>query len=150
MYNVLQLWFMQIKLRWLLFIDSFSVAWLSKGVASKCPRNIRIQKNLFLFSSIPELWDDADNGNPYSRKTRTNLLYIVKTVALTIWRNKEAGRASATTTLTKFFQEMMTSLKGKDFPRSGPLYGEFTGHRWIPRTKASDAKLWCFLWSAPE
>ena len=26
----------------------------------------------------------------------------------------------------------------------------FTGHRWIPPTKASDAELWCFLWSAPE
>ena len=28
--------------------------------------------------------------------------------------------------------------------------GEFTGDRGIPRTKARDAKLWCFLWSAPE
>ena len=28
------------------------------------------------------------------------------------------------------------------------LCGEFTGYRWI--TKASDAELWCFLWSAPE
>ena len=28
--------------------------------------------------------------------------------------------------------------------------GEFTGDRWIPLTKASDAELWCFLWSAPE
>ena len=28
--------------------------------------------------------------------------------------------------------------------------GEFTGHRSIPHTKASDAELWCFLWSAPE
>ena len=28
--------------------------------------------------------------------------------------------------------------------------GEFTSHRWIPLTKASDAELWCFLWSAPE
>ena len=26
----------------------------------------------------------------------------------------------------------------------------FTGHRWIPRTKASDAELWWFLWPAPE
>ena len=25
-----------------------------------------------------------------------------------------------------------------------------TGHRWIPRTKASDAKLWCFLWPASQ
>ena len=30
------------------------------------------------------------------------------------------------------------------------LCGEFTGPRWIPSTKASDAELWCFLWSAPE
>ena len=45
---------------------------------------------------------------------------------------------------------MMTSLNGNTFRVNGPLCGEFTGHRWIPRTKASDADLWCFLWSAPE
>ena len=27
----------------------------------------------------------------------------------------------------------------------GPLCGEFTGHRWIPCTKASDAELWYFF-----
>ena len=27
----------------------------------------------------------------------------------------------------------------------GHLCGEFTGHRWIPRTKASDTELWCSL-----
>ena len=27
--------------------------------------------------------------------------------------------------------------------------GNFTGHRWIPFTKANDVGLWCFLWSAP-
>ena len=45
---------------------------------------------------------------------------------------------------------MMTSSNGNIFCVTGPLCGEFTGHRWIPRTKASDAELWCFLWSAPE
>ena len=35
------------------------------------------------------------------------------------------------------------------FRITGPLWGEFIGHRWIPRTKASDAELWFFLWSAP-
>ena len=44
---------------------------------------------------------------------------------------------------------MMTSSHGNIFRVTGPLYGEFTGPRWIPRTKASDAELWCFLWSAP-
>ena len=44
---------------------------------------------------------------------------------------------------------MMTSLNGNSLRVTGPLCGEFTGHRWIPLTKASDRELWCFLWSAP-
>ena len=36
------------------------------------------------------------------------------------------------------------------FRVTGHLCGEFTGPRWIPRTKASDAELWCFLWSTSE
>ena len=38
-------------------------------------------------------------------------------------------------------------IKWKHFPRDWPFV---RGLRWIPRTKASDAELWCFLWSAPE
>ena len=40
---------------------------------------------------------------------------------------------------------MMTSSNGNIFRVTGPLRGEFTSHRWIPHTKASDAELWCFL-----
>ena len=32
---------------------------------------------------------------------------------------------------------------------TGPLWWESTSGRCIPLTKASDAELWCFLWSAP-
>ena len=35
------------------------------------------------------------------------------------------------------------------FRVTGPLCGEYTGHRWIPRTKASHAEFWCFFLSAP-
>ena len=45
---------------------------------------------------------------------------------------------------------MMTSSNGNIFRVTGPLWGEFTGHRWIPLIKANDAELWCFLWSVPE
>ena len=45
---------------------------------------------------------------------------------------------------------MMTSSNGNIFRVIGHLCGEFTGPRWIPRTKASDAELWYFLWSASE
>ena len=45
---------------------------------------------------------------------------------------------------------MMTSSNGNIFRVTGLLCWEFTGHRWIPCTKDSDAELWCFLWTAPE
>ena len=44
---------------------------------------------------------------------------------------------------------MMASSNGNTFRVTGPLCGEFTGHLWIPLTKASDVELWCCLWSAP-
>ena len=40
-------------------------------------------------------------------------------------------------------------MKRNIFRVTGHLCGEFTGPRWIPLTKASDAERWCFLWSAP-
>ena len=39
------------------------------------------------------------------------------------------------------FKIMMTSSNGNIFRVTGHLCGEFTGPRWIPRTKASDAEL---------
>ena len=45
---------------------------------------------------------------------------------------------------------MMTSSNGKIFRVTGHLCGKFTGPRWISRTKASDAELWCFLWFTSE
>ena len=52
--------------------------------------------------------------------------------------------------LTSPLFAMMMSSNGNIFRVTGHLCGEFTGDRWIPRTKASGAELWCFLWSAPE
>ena len=45
---------------------------------------------------------------------------------------------------------MMKSSNGNIFRVTAHLCGEFTCPRWIPRTNASDAELWCFLWSASE
>ena len=44
----------------------------------------------------------------------------------------------------------MTLSNGNIFWVTGPLWGYSTGYRCIPLTKASDAELWYFLWSAPE
>ena len=51
--------------------------------------------------------------------------------------------------ILKMHFSMMTS-NGNIFRVTGPLCGEFTGHRGITLTKTSDAGLWCFLWFAPE
>ena len=48
------------------------------------------------------------------------------------------------------FTPMMTSSNQNVFRVTGPFCGEFTGHRWIQRTKASDAERWCFFFFAPE
>ena len=40
---------------------------------------------------------------------------------------------------------MMTSSNGNIFRVTGHLCGEFTGHWWIPCTKASDVELWFFI-----
>ena len=44
----------------------------------------------------------------------------------------------------------MTLWNGNIFCVTDPLWGESSGQRRIPLTQASDAELWCFLWSAPE
>ena len=41
-------------------------------------------------------------------------------------------------------RSMMTSSNGNIFRVTGHLCGEFTGTRWILRTKASDAELWFY------
>ena len=40
---------------------------------------------------------------------------------------------------------IMTSLNGNIFHIAGPLWGESTGHWWIPLTKASDMELGVFF-----
>ena len=37
---------------------------------------------------------------------------------------------------------MITPSDGSIFRVTGLLWGEFTGHRWIPLTKASEAEFW--------
>ena len=41
-------------------------------------------------------------------------------------------------------------IKWKHFPRTWPFVRGIHRSRWIPNTKASDAELWCFLWSVSE
>ena len=66
------------------------------------------------------------------------------------WKQSDCYGAKTDYTLYKGIFGMMTSSSGNIFRVTGPLWGEFTDHRWIPFTKASDAGFWYFLWSVPE
>ena len=69
---------------------------------------------------------------------------------------KNSGGNTRTMHLQDFFYVhiargfMIKSSNGNMFRFTGHLCGKFTGDQWIPRTKASDAEVWCFLWSAPD
>ena len=47
-------------------------------------------------------------------------------------------------------QVMMSSSNGNIFRVTGPFWVQSTGHQGIFLSKACEAELWCFLWSAPE
>ena len=49
----------------------------------------------------------------------------------------------------RFSEDMMTSSNGNMFRVTGHLWGEFTGHRWIPRTKASKQS-WSWWFETPS
>ena len=46
---------------------------------------------------------------------------------------------------TSLQRNMMMSSNGNIFRITGPLWGESTGHRWIPLTKASDVKIFSLI-----
>ena len=49
-----------------------------------------------------------------------------------------------------FSSFIMTSSHGSFFSVTGHLWGEFTGHRWIPLTKGQKCRLWCFFDVGPH
>ena len=84
--------------------------------------------------------------NTHSYRISNNRIIITITTGMMLVRKK----STTSIIMIKNSWHMMTSSNVNICRVTGPLCGEFTGHRWIPLTKASDVELWCFLWSAPE
>ena len=93
------------------------------------------------------------------RMTRNNnvILYLIELHVpwqLQLFLTRTGTKASRTILVSyglgKYVSEqpgvfMMASLNGNIIRVTGHLCGEFTGRRWIPRTKASDTELWYFF-----
>ena len=84
------------------------------------------------------------------------ILYLCTSNNQTTWMNiyingwNEVTKKTMMKSRQSKAQQNDDVIKRKYFPVTGPLGGEFTGHRWIPPTNASDAELWCLFWSTSE
>ena len=105
---------------------------------------------------FPELCNSkSDCGSQYQLNTFSISIY--KFASVGILRYYRLGQHHVVRALScygvvryRMILSLMTSSNGNIFRVTGHLCGEFTGPRWIPRSNASDAELWCFLWSASE
>ena len=106
-------------------------------IALKNIRNLRNKVSKFqIYNIIP----------PYNRFSMPSMKKYNLTFKFAFWLEPTRLNKLKILTLNKV---MMTSSNGNIFSVTGPLCREFTGHRWIPLTKASDVEIWCFLCSAP-
>ena len=72
-------------------------------------------------------------------------IYIQNKRVIGYWLQCKTHLNHATCCIVLSKTSMMTTSNGNIFCVTGHLCGEFTGPRWIPHTKASDAELWCFV-----
>ena len=98
-------------------------------------------QGLLRSNAIMEFSQDVEVQNEKTRCCSVRAAFLPRLVA-----------AILISDMTSFDQILQSHdvIKWKHFLRYWPLCEQFIGHRWIPLTKASDAELWCFLWSAPE
>ena len=110
----------------------------------------------YIFIYIPKLAaveEYVDGLVQERRNSIANALELYVFLALPHWCNescemKSRGRQEMQDRWDRFIHISWWRHQMETFSSFGPLCGEFTGLRWIPRTKASNAELWCFLWSA--
>ena len=95
-------------------------------------------------------YEEIDPSQKDEGRTECSRLVTTRMVKIGNQKNFENDNALYLVGTLTAGDLMMTSSNGNIFRVTGHLWGEFTGPRWIPRTKVSDAELWCFLWSASE
>ena len=96
-------------------------------------------------------WEQVQwNSNLNYINSIQNMHLIMSSILAAILSGPLCVKATPMIELQIPYAAMMTSSNGNIFRVTGHLCGKFTGPRWISRTKASDAELWCFLRSTPE
>ena len=129
----------------------------SKFTGFVCVKVTRCQCNKVMdtFQNIRKKYNNSSLG--YAELFPGSLLWYNHWDVLFAWHQRRTNTTVWRHVTWGSFYEMFMSSCLKScknsiilFRITGLLCREFTGHRWIPHTKASDEGIWCFLWSAPE
>ena len=113
-------------------------------------------RGALMFSLIYAWMNDWVNNREAGDLRRQHGHYDVIVMRIAVPKVVQHTRSSQSTTIMHrkknifLFVWHYDVIKWKHFPRYWPFVRGIHRSRWIPRTKASDAELWCFLWSAPE
>ena len=114
------------------------------------PANASTMKGYYGSDTLPKTpkqlptWEWVTGKRGFARfefKMRFGQIYYIATPHECYMSNRRARWAK----LVRWLIIHDDVMKWKHFPRYWPLCGEFTCHRLIPLTKASDAKLWYSL-----
>ena len=100
-----------------------------------------------ILSNVYQTWNLFDIGLPLVILSHANIEYCDAVVSINMNEYLVTRILSVISLNQCDGSYMMMAPNGNIFRVTGLLCGEFSGPRWIPCTKASDAELWCFLWS---
>ena len=127
---------------------SWLIALVVAGVITFATRTLKYRQDKHMLKwSNPEEYGPVHHANAPQEPT---YIHARKHARIHTYKHKQNKRKRHPVHIKRISPLIMMSSNGSIFRVTGPLCGEFTGPRWIPLTKASDAVLWCFLWSAPE
>ena len=100
-------------------------------------------RKLTLWAQLENLWFRKSNSNAFYI-AKLGEIHQLRVVTFTRGRKFEVVNVELSWCLSlSWWRHQMEIF----FRVTGPLCGEFSGHRWIPHTKASDAEPLFFLWS---
>ena len=104
-----------------------------------CQDQLLFKKDIVAVHETPDIANASSAG--IQKPAEPLFMHLIE------WRKFANPRgASTATSCTSWWRPQMETC----FRITGPLCGEFTGHRWISFTKASDAGLWYFHWYVHE
>ena len=111
--------------------------------------NMELLSALLTFCQVNSLVSAA--GFPSRIVSDAELLFLLLLAGISSWTESQytgAVRDELTHIWRHYYHDDV--IKWKHFPRTSPFVRGIHWDRWIPHTKASDAELLCFRWSASE